>query len=88
MSRPMAIEFSINAPDQSISRRVAELVAAHGYEPKIYFDDESDIWSVYCSRLMLATYEGVVSAQDELNELISRFGANCDGWGMPGNVQK
>ena len=88
MSRPMVIEFSVEVPDERTARRVAEVVAAHGFDPSISEDDDSHSWSVYCSKSMLATYEGVVAVQVELNELLSPHGGICDGWGTFGNTQK
>jgi hypothetical protein len=88
MSRPMIIDFSVEVPDERTARRVAEIVAAHGFDPSISEDDDSDSWSVYCSKSMLATYEGVVAVQVELNELLSPHGGICDGWGSFGNAQK
>jgi hypothetical protein len=88
MSRPMIIDFSVEVPDERTARRVAEIVAAHGFDPSISEDDDSGSWSVYCSKSMLATYEGVVAVQVELNELLSPHGGICDGWGSFGNAQK
>jgi hypothetical protein len=88
MSLPMVIDFSVEVPDERTARRVAEVVAAHGFDPSISEDDDSDSWSVYCSKSMLATYEGVVAVQVELNELLSPHGGICDGWGTFGNTQK
>ena len=85
MSRPMIIDFSVDASNEEVATSVASLVTSRGYDPKIYHDDESGNWSVYCSRSMLATYEGVVAAQDELNALLQSLGAVCDGWGTFGN---
>ena len=88
MSRSMVIDFSVEVPDERTARRVAEVVAAHGFDPSISEDDDSDSWSVYCSKSMLATYEGVVAVQVELSELLSPHGGICDGWGTFGNTQK
>lgn len=87
MSRPMVIDFSVEVPDERTARRVAEVVAAHGFDPSISEDDDSGSWSVSCSKSMLATYEGVVAVQVELNELLSPHGGICDGWGSFGNSQ-
>jgi hypothetical protein len=86
MSSPMVIDFAVEVPDERTARRVAEVVAAHGFDPSISEDDDS--WSVYCSKSMLATYEGVVAVQVELNELVSAYGGVCDGWGSFGNTQR
>jgi hypothetical protein len=85
MARPMVIEYSIAVPDKATAKRVAEMVAPRGYDPSIVHDDESKSWTVYCSRSMLATYDGVVCAQRELNSWVQPYGAECDGWGTFGN---
>ncbi len=58
-SRPMRIEFSIDAPDVPTARSIAELTAALGYAPDIFVDEDSGAVSVYCAKTMLATYDGV-----------------------------
>ena len=87
MSRPMKIEFSIGVPDITVARSLVELISPLGYEPSIFKDDEDGSVSIYCARTMLATYDGVVSAQDELNRICKPHGAECDGWITPGNKQ-
>jgi hypothetical protein len=87
MSRPMRIEFSIAAPAAAIARSIAEHTSARGYVPKISVDDESGAVSVYCAKTMLATYDGVIAGQAELNEICAPMGAECDGWFPAGNHQ-
>ncbi len=85
MSKPMRIEFSIDVPDVERARSLSERIAAHGYEPDIFINDEDGTVSIYCARTMLATHEGVVAAQAELNVLCVTFAAICDGWITAGN---
>jgi hypothetical protein len=87
MSKPMLIEYSIDVPDVERAGSLAELIASRGYVPDIFVDDETGSISIYCGKTMLATYDGVVAAQDELNTLCIAFGANCDGWITAGNKQ-
>lgn len=87
MSRPMTIDFSVEAPDERTARVIAELVSTQGFDPSISDNGGSGSWSVYCSKTMLATYEGVVAVQAQLNELSQPHGGNCDGWGTFGNSQ-
>jgi hypothetical protein len=87
MSRPMVIEFSVDAPDERAARRMSELVTPLGFDASIFYDEESQSWSVYCGKSMLATYDGVIAVQDQLNELLMPLGGNCDGWGTHGNTQ-
>ncbi len=85
MSRPMIIDFALAAPDERAARSVAALVEDHGFDPSICEDDRSGAWSVYCSKSMLATYDGVVAVQTELNRLVAALGCHCDGWASFGN---
>jgi hypothetical protein len=87
MSRPMTIDFSVDAPDERTARVIAELVSTQGFDPSISDNGVSGSWSVHCSKTMLATYEGVVAVQAHLNELSGPHGGNCDGWGTFGNSQ-
>jgi hypothetical protein len=80
------IEFTIAAPTEAVARRIIELVASKGYSPRIFVDDDGDV-SIYCGRVMVATYEGVVEAQAELNQLCLPYSAECDGWITAGNKQ-
>jgi hypothetical protein len=86
MSRPMIIDFSVTVPDERTARHVAELVEAHGFDPSISENDGSASWSVHCSKSMLATYDGVVAVQAELEVLVTPHGGFCDGWGTFGNT--
>jgi|ERR1022692_4020220 hypothetical protein len=88
MSQPMKIEFSIDVPDLARAHSLAERIAARDFNPAIFVDDESGSVSIYCARTMLATHEGVIAAQSELNELCVPFGAECDGWMTAGNRQE
>jgi hypothetical protein len=87
MTEPMRIEFTIAVPSVECAHSLAERIAGLGYEPDLYLDEETGSVSLYCARMMLASYEGVVSAQFELNQLCQPVGANCDGWTTAGNRQ-
>jgi len=86
MSRPMVIDFSVKVPDEKTARHLAELVEARGFDPSISENDGSSSWSVHCSKSMLATYDGVVAVQAELNVLAAFHGGLCEGWGTFGNT--
>jgi regulator of ribonuclease activity B len=87
MSKPMLIDFTIAVPTMEGARSLTERIAALGYAPELYVDEEDGSISLYCGRTMVATYEGVVAAQAELNLLCEPVGANCDGWLTAGNRQ-
>jgi Regulator of ribonuclease activity B len=87
MSRPMTLEFTIAVPTVEGARALAERIAAIGYLPDLLVDDSDGSVSLYCARSMIATYEGVVTAQEDLNALCKPVGACCDGWITAGNRQ-
>jgi hypothetical protein len=85
MSSPMVIDYSVTAPDESAARAIAALVEAQGFDPSISDAGGSGPWSVYCSKSMLASYEGVVRTRAALNALVAGHGGHCDGWASFGN---
>jgi hypothetical protein len=85
MAKPMDIDFTIDVPDQAAGQAIAERAAKLGYRAKVEHNRGDDGWTCYCTKRMLATYEGVVTAQVELGALSAPFGGQCDGWGTLGN---
>jgi hypothetical protein len=57
-----------------------------GYCTEVVHDEEDDPWDCYCTKTMLPTYDGVVGAERELDELSRPFGGHSDGWGTSGNA--
>ncbi len=87
MSRPMLIDFFVDAPNRSAAEAVRELAEAAGYVVDTAREEDSEAYSCTCSKEMMATYEGVVGAQSELNALFAELeGCKADGWGTFGNV--
>ena len=86
MTLPMLIEFTIAVPTEAAARNLSERIALKGYFARLFVDDDGDV-SIYCGRSMIATYEGVVEAQSELNQICQPYGAECDGWITAGNKQ-
>jgi hypothetical protein len=87
MSQPMEIDFFVVLPGKAAGERLVEAARASGYRTKLWFDAESDTWTCNCSKTMLATYEGVVDSQRELQLLADPLGGAIDGWGTKGNLQ-
>jgi len=86
MSAPMEIDFTIEAPNESVAKTLSAVIAARGYSPRIHHDEDGSV-SLYCALTMVATYEGVIAKQHELNEICEPYGAACDGWLTAGNLQ-
>jgi hypothetical protein len=85
MSRPMEIDFMVAVPDEEAGQRVARPAAQRGFSVAVESDGEAGTWTCYCSRSMLATYDGVVAVQRELYTLAQPLGGRSDGWGTFGN---
>ncbi len=84
ITKPMIIEFTIAVPDESSGREVQSAVGERGYEVSAEFDKESGTWTCYCKKSMVPSYDAVVAAQGELNDVSAPFGGACDGWGTFG----
>jgi hypothetical protein len=85
MSKPMAIDFAVDVPNEACGEEVAKLAAPRGYTAAVELDEGSQRWTCYCTKHMVPTYEGVLAAQKELDELSAPFGGRSDGWGTLGN---
>jgi hypothetical protein len=85
MSKPMDIDFAVDVADKSIGEAVQRLAAQRGFRPTLYFDETYQRWTCNCVKRMVPTYEAVIAAQKELDELSAAFGGYSDGWGTLGN---
>jgi hypothetical protein len=88
MSRPMDIDFFVVPPAPSSGSMIAEVAARAGYRTQLLRDDEDGGLTCYCTKRMLATHEGVLRAQQELDELSRPLGGHTDGWGTSGNAEQ
>jgi regulator of RNase E activity RraB len=90
MSRPMDIDFAVAVPDEAAGNSVAEGAKALGYKTDVVHDlgeDDGESWTCYCTRRMIPTHQGLLNAQEQLDELGRRFGGYADGWGSFGNIE-
>jgi len=85
MSLPMDIDFMVDIPNEESGKQIAHLASQRGYVPAIEFDEESARWTCTCTKRILATYDGIMSAQRELDEISAPYGGRADGWGTFGN---
>lgn len=83
MSTPMAIDFEVVAETREALEAIARVAEARGYQVELR--EEDAVWCCTCTRTMLATYDGVMGAQAELDALAEPFGGSTDGWGTFGN---
>src|SRR5260370_39479790 len=85
MSKPMDIDFAVDVPSKKSGEEVQRLAAQRGFRPILYFDETDQRWTCYCSNRMVPTYEPIIAAQKELDELIAPFDGYSGGVGTPGN---
>lgn len=86
MSRPMDVDFMVSVPSEQAGEEVARLVSSRGYAVSVECDEETREWTCYCKKHMLLTYDSVVDAQAELEQISASFGGHADGWGTGGNL--
>jgi hypothetical protein len=85
LSQPMEIDFVVAVPDEASGKTVARAARAAGYVTEVATDDDGE-WICYCTKEMVATYEAVVLAQEELRQLSAPYGGEPDGWETVGNA--
>jgi hypothetical protein len=83
MSQPMKIDFHVEVPDKAAGKLVAEAAREMGFLTKLVDDDPG--WTCWCTKEMLATYDGVIAIQKTLDGISRAFGGNCEAWGTSGN---
>ena len=86
LSQQMDIDFAVAVPDEETGQAVARLTVARGYRSALSQDEETGEWTCSCSRFMVPSYEAVLAAQAELDELARPVGGYADGLGSFGNA--
>ena len=86
LSQPMDIDFAVLVPDEAAADDVAEDAETAGYTTEVVWDEEAGEWTVYCTKTMVATYEAVRTAQEDLRAIASPHGGVPDGWETAGNA--
>jgi len=94
MTRPLLIEFAIDAPDETSARAISNVASENGYEANIYFDagepdynedteDEEEFgpsWTVYVKHKVVPSYQNLTRLQETLDQLVKGLGGKVDGW--------
>lgn len=86
MSRPMMIDFAIDASSKSIAQACLAAIEEADFDGHLYQDEDDQRWAVYIAIPMIADYEGITRTQKILGELVAEHGGTPDGWGTFGNV--
>lgn len=88
MSKPMRVDFCVAVPNESAGKSVAELAATKGFVTELVKNHDGLGWTCYCTKVMVPTYDAIIAAQDELNEISKPYGGYGVGWETPGNVDE
>ncbi|MES2996254.1 MAG: ribonuclease E inhibitor RraB [Verrucomicrobiota bacterium] len=86
MSRAMKIDFFIEIPDMGTGHKIAQAVAKDSYECSIEQDEDTQAWTCYASKLLVPSYENVVTEEKYLDSVAQKLGGKLDGFGSYGNV--
>ena len=96
LSKPLEIEFIIDAPDEAAANKIAEAVRAAGHACSVEYDegepdedgeidpDDEEFgpsWAIYVSMEMVAEHARIVQLQQMFTQLAEPHGGACDGWG-------
>jgi Regulator of ribonuclease activity B len=85
MSRPMDVDFAVDVPDEVRGKEIGQLAVQLGYSVLVERDDSTTRWTCYCTKRLVPTYDSIIAAQKELDELSRPLGGHTDGWGTLGN---
>lgn len=88
LDRPLRMDFFVAVPDEEAGRVMAARVADLGFDASVEQDAETEDWTFYCTKVLVPTYEAVVSIEFQLDSLARDIGGYADGFGTFGNVQR
>jgi Regulator of ribonuclease activity B len=86
MLKIMKIDFFIEIPDPETGRKITQAVAKNFYKCSIEQDDDTKEWTCYASKLLVPSYENVVSEEKYLDSVVQKLGGKLDGFGSYGNA--
>jgi hypothetical protein len=84
LKKPIALEFSVVAPDREAGEALARVATGRGYETELLSGPPQQRWVCRCVRAMLVTRDNVTACQQELDQLGAPFDAHMVGWGTHG----
>lgn len=93
LTKPMDVDIQIAAPSEDVAIQAANAAASLGFRTEIFFDDDiedveeaTEPWTCECSKVMVVSYESIVSTQASLNEISKPLNCYVDGWSTFGNA--
>jgi hypothetical protein len=85
LAKPLALEFSVVAPDRQAGEALARAATARGYQTELVRGPPPQRWVCRCVRAIVVTRESLAACQHELDELGAPLDARTVGWGTCGS---
>lgn len=86
LTRLLKMEFFVAVPDEDEGQKLAGLACAEGLETSVEQSDESQRWTCYCTKVLVADYNAVLAFEEQLDNLARPLGGHSDGFGTFGNA--
>ena len=86
LSRPMLVVIFVMLYNQASAEAVATEAQQIGYDCDLDKYDDGDTWTATCSKAIMLTYDSIIDAQKQLDDLAAPHNARTDGWGALGHV--
>lgn len=87
LSRPMLVDIFVMSHNQATAEAVAAEAQQIGYDSDVDEEENGNTWVTTCSKPMMLTYDSIIAAQKQLDDLAAPHNARTDGWGTFGNVE-
>ncbi len=84
LSKPHDVDFFVSIGSEEDGMKLQPLVEAQGFQCALECDDDSEKWTLYCTKRMLLEYQQLLDTQALLHKLSKPFGGYSDGWGTFG----
>ncbi len=86
LAKPMMIDFFIIVPTEEKGIYVTQLKELKDYKVTIEHDEESGIWTCYCSKEMIPRYSDLVMTESLMETIADLVGGEFDGFASYGNA--
>ncbi|MEI2467797.1 ribonuclease E inhibitor RraB [Niallia taxi] len=76
------VDFFIEVPNKKTGELVLKALQEKGIFSILEQDKEDMQWYCQCFYNMMLSYEGIIEAQQKLNDICQLYGGSVDGWGV------
>jgi len=79
-TKPHDIDFHVAVPSKAAGNSVGEAASKAGYSTELVHDEDGS-WTLWCTKSMLPSHDGITLVEKELAGISKPFGGYPDGWG-------